>query len=216
MNRCILTLSLSCLAVGSHAQEDAGDRRRSGGLGQAQGASNYEWVSSEPLTFDYVEPEPVDRERLLADAEIEEGSEFDWMEDYDVQDFEVMKGLDLFEGEESWFVSADEDEAEEHEWVSSVDEEEQPEFDSSYDSVDGENFYEEEEEGLEEFDEDSEGYDETGSPKAINEPITRRLRRITPVVQENDMNGERYLAEKEKLRAEHDSMPIVSLKPPYF
>lgn len=188
----LISLSLTCLAITARAQEDAAPevdaggsrRRRSAGLG----ASNHEWVSSEPLTFEYTEPAPVNRERALAEAEIE-GSEFDWMEDYDVLD--------------------DEAEGEGQEWVSSLDEEEDGEdmvFDSTYDSVDGENFYKQEEEAN---DEESEGYDEIGPVKAFNQPIARRLRRITPVTQMTDEEEKRRLAEKEKMRAEYASVPFL-------
>lgn len=185
--------------------------------------SNHEAVSSEPLTFEFTEPEQPDRndERILLAAEeanIANGrDEFDWMADY-----EVMDGLDLLDGEEELWDVADEDEFiyddMEEDVYGDVEE-----FDSSYDSEDGTEFFptqmegEDEEEFIdeeeefeydEEGEEEGEGYDEIGAPMEFNEPIARRLRRVTPNAEQEEKDLERDLAEKESLR--DTTSPIVS------
>lgn len=197
-----------------------------------RGASNYESVSAEPLTFTVPieEEQPDRRERILAEADIASGHEFEWMEDY-----EVMEGLDLVEGEDAendgdvnagYRDFGNEDFVDEGFDMDSEepDEEEDEYFDSTYGTEDGEDFFAQEEEvrgdaiGGEELEDLSDvdaGYDEVGTPLEANEPIARKLRRITePKVKVTFEDEERYLAEKESMR--DDSIPIVSALTMYF
>jgi len=200
-------LPVLLVAVGAAQESNA---RRSGGLG---GASQREYVSSEPLSFEVADPEPVDRDRLLAEAGV--------VDEYE-HAYEVMEGMDLLEGEEEEWISMDgeewdeedvdaldgeyiEDEedfdyAEDFDYTDEVEEDEPP-FDSTYESEDGvEYFAGGEMEG--------EGSEEVGEPKDVIEPIARRLRRIIPVVANEDTDEERYLAEKESFRDEFESISI--------
>ncbi|KAL7541444.1 hypothetical protein ACHAXR_010937 [Thalassiosira sp. AJA248-18] len=205
-----IILSLS-IAAAVHAQESGSSssiqQQPRGGLGGTH--NNYESVSAEPLTFEVAEPVEQDRERILAEGDIL-GEEFEWMEDY-----EVMEGMDLLEGEEveDFTDALDDEEDEEEEGYDEVDsmEEGEDEFDSSFVSEDGVTFFSQDEETVDydgDGDEDAEGYDEVGAPLAFNEPIARRLRRRVddPVVGREEMEEERYLAEKESFR--DDSIPI--------
>jgi len=195
-------LPILLLAAANAAQEES-SARRTRGLG---GPAQHEYVSSEPLTFEVADPEPVDRDRLLAEAEAE-------IVDEDEHDYEVMEGMDLFDGEDEW-VTMDGEEWDE-EGVDFIDEEYvededfdtvnemkegEPQFDSTYESEDGVEYFAQE--GNEE---EGDGAEEVGEPKDFNEPIARRLRRIIPVANQ-EMDEERYLAEKESFR--DDSIPI--------
>ena len=225
---------------------DQGHRRQRG-----LGATNVEYVSEEPLTFETPEPEPVDRESLLANEIVE-------VEDEDEGDGEVMDDMHLTlaiiganaqeereaaEGEDKsrrlsdvtepltfplespeYFDNESQDEAYGAQWFPNDESEEWGEFepsyedgdfgvDSTYASEDGSDFF------MDDYDEMIE--DESGLPKkAFNAPIARRLRRLDDPVEavedmademdEAEIDWDRYLAEKESLREEYASVPIVS------
>jgi hypothetical protein len=190
-NSILLPLATLALIGGVNAQEESRTRR---GLG----ATNVEYVSDEPLTFETPELEEevlVDRDSLLAIEPEDEGGFDNEVMDGDFENYyKIMDGED--EGEEY-----------EGEWLPMEEGEEVVgDFDSTYSSAS--------EDGLDFFTQD-EGFVHT--PKKVYAPIARRLRRLgnpVEVVEElaEEMDEERSLAEKENLfREEYDSIPIVSL-----
>mmetsp|Transcript_27129 Transcript_27129/g.58112 ORF Transcript_27129/g.58112 Transcript_27129/m.58112 type:complete len:648 (+) Transcript_27129:150-2093(+) len=199
------TLIALSLALAANAQET----RRQRGLGTSQ----YESVSAEPLTFEVAEPEPTDRQRLLVEAEIANGTgDFDWMEDYEMEEFEDMGLVNMNED----FIDEDQDEDALYEDEEDAASEEPEDFaDSTYVSENGVDFRSQEDEDqiTEEGDEfemtehgAGEGYDDVGEGLEFNEPIARKLRRLdNPKIMQHQ-DEERYLAEKESFR--DDSIPI--------
>eukprot|EP00578_Thalassiosira_sp_NH16_P000090 CAMPEP_0181129686 /NCGR_PEP_ID=MMETSP1071-20121207/29456_1 /TAXON_ID=35127 /ORGANISM="Thalassiosira sp., Strain NH16" /LENGTH=673 /DNA_ID=CAMNT_0023215693 /DNA_START=156 /DNA_END=2177 /DNA_ORIENTATION=+ len=223
----LLTASLALVANAGRAQDD---ETRLRGLG----ASQHEYVSATPLTFDVADPEPVDRERLLAEAEIE--GETDWMDefDFDMEDYEDMglEDMDEFEDYDADGFHDIVDPAYDGEDYDDMEEDayEEPEdedfADSTYVSENGVDFSQEGavEEGVDEGGEDldhlediggdelmeeGEGSDELGEAHVYSAPITRRLRRVVKKREHKDIipteDQERYLAEKESFR--DDSIP---------
>lgn len=172
-----------------------------------------ESVSSEPLTFEYVEHEQLDRDRLL---ETLDGGLGVW---------EVMDGFDIIDGEEAMgddgllddlamanyddFDGADyydDDEYIADEWEPIDGAEygdllemdsayESEEYDTTYVSENGDDFSQEEKDW---------GEQELGEPLDFEGPVSRRLRRLDYPIGEEDMD--RYLAEKMSFR--NDSVPF--------
>lgn len=213
-NNILLAISLALVA---NAQ-DSGSRR--GRIGTSQ----FESVSTEPLTFEVAEPDPVSRERILAEADIN-GAEFDFVEKAEEIELVNLEG-EYFGEDEEEVIFGDFEDADEYDDMEEDVEYDTPyeelgqadaEVDSTYVSEDGVNFAAQEDELIDESesggdgdegDEDGEGSEDVGEPMVFSEPISRKLRRVVKKNDAEEIDEERYLAEKESLR--DDSIPIVS------
>ena len=232
MRRCaIISLGTASLALLVGARDGGGRRGR-----RRLGTSRYESVSAEPLTFEAAEPEPVSRERILAEADIN-GAEFDFMEDmahedmylanleggHDDQD-ESSEDFDFLGEDFEEYDDMEEDIVNEnaYDYEQPTQGGEEGTFaDSTYVSEDGVNFVSQEDERVEEAAAEhvqgEEGTEYVGESMVYGEPIARRLRRVgAPVVEErpiedelDQLDEERYL--KEKMSFRDDSIPEVSL-----
>lgn len=169
------------LASASAAEGEGGDSSNSNHYHRH--ASLYESVSAEPLTFEPpMEPEPIDRARLLVEAESssddgdDDEDDHEWIEK-DHQLFVIDGGDDFEDAMDNYEVAED----------------------GYYDAEGGD--YEMIEGGGEEEDDDNEGHGMDNSNQAISRSLRRRL--------DNPDVEDRYLAKKDSFR--DDSIPIVSV-----